>query len=126
MSYVLYELGSEHTCNSEENGSSESYIFVSGNLIHSFICASTVSDREQCSGHLSMNCVCHRLPSELPAISLFDLQGTVRETYVSCLTISCLVFYRHSYEFSAHVSKPRPSHRVYEKTERWLPCDHRL
>jgi len=55
---VLCEVGSEHTCNSEENGSSGSYIFVSGNLIHSFICASTVSDREQYSGHLSMNCVC--------------------------------------------------------------------
>lgn len=58
MRCVFYEVGSEHSCNSEENGSSESYMFVSGDLIRSFICASTVSDREQCSGHLSMNCVC--------------------------------------------------------------------
>jgi len=72
-------------------------------------------------------CVCcHRVPSELPAISLFDLQGTVRETYVSCLAISCLVFYRHSYGFSAHVCEPRLSLRVLEDTERWLPCEHRL
>jgi hypothetical protein len=131
MRCVLYAVGSEHTRNAEQNGSSESYIFVSGNLIHSFICASTVSDREQCSGHLSMNCVCvcvccHRVPSELPAISLFDLQGTVIETYVSCLAISCLIFYRHSYELSAHVCKPRLSLREYEDTERWLPYENRL